>query len=104
MATNTMATSVSAANFRKEVPGYSSSVKEKQLDTLFLQQSCKYANIYSIIVPSPAWPPNTYSPVTEYFAAMPRQVLEKNTLKAENGFLGKVRNVRFKRLKVRVSL
>lgn len=29
MATNTMVTSVSGANFRKEVPGYCSSVKEK---------------------------------------------------------------------------
>ena len=29
MATNTMVTSVSGANFRKGVPGYSSSVKEK---------------------------------------------------------------------------
>lgn len=89
MATNTMATSVSGANFRKEVPGYSSSVKEKQLDTLFLQQSCKYANIYSIIVPSPAWPPNIYSPVTEYFAAVQRQVLGKIPLKWSIDCLGR---------------
>lgn len=84
-----MATSVSGANFRKEVPGYSSSVKEKQLDTLFLQQSCKYANIYSIIIPSPAWPPNTCSPVTEYFAAVQRQVLGKTPLKQSMDFLGR---------------